>query len=149
MISVGGLAEPRNFALKGSVIMTDRHPPPILWPPDHLTSNGTAIAEFTRFVRAHRGAPADMADYPALHAWSVQDVSAFWAAAAEFLGVIFHDQPTATLGTTDMPGAQWFPGATVNYAEHALREGPGRGEDDTAIIFAREDGLQGIHGSAK
>jgi acetoacetyl-CoA synthetase len=67
----------------------------------------------------------------------------FWSAAAEFLGVRFHDAPTAALGSASMPGARWFPGATLNYAEHALTPGPGR-EDDVAIIFAREDGLERV-----
>ena len=41
-----------------------------------------------------------------------------------------------------MPGAQWFPGATLNYAEHALTPGPGRADDDVAVVFAREDGCR-------
>ncbi|MGO9906373.1 MAG: acetoacetate--CoA ligase, partial [Solirubrobacteraceae bacterium] len=40
-----------------------------------------------------------------------------------------------------MPGTRWFPGATLNYAEHALSPGPGRDDADVAIIFVREDGL--------
>ena len=50
--------------------------------------------------------------------------------------------PTAVLGERSMPGARWFPGATLNYAEHALAAGPGRGDDDLAMIFVREDGLE-------
>ena len=45
---------------------------------------------------------------------------------------VFHDRPTATLGRREMPGTQWFPGATLNYAEHALTPGPGREDDDVA-----------------
>ncbi len=41
-----------------------------------------------------------------------------------------------------MPGAQWFPGATLNYAEHALSTGA---DDDVAVIFEREDGLSSTH----
>jgi acyl-coenzyme A synthetase/AMP-(fatty) acid ligase len=41
-----------------------------------------------------------------------------------------------------MPGAEWFPGATLNYAERALSPGPGRGDEDAAVVFAREDGLE-------
>ena len=41
-----------------------------------------------------------------------------------------------------MPGARWFPGSTLNYAEHALADGPGRGDDDLAVVFVREDGLE-------
>jgi acetoacetyl-CoA synthetase len=41
-----------------------------------------------------------------------------------------------------MPGTEWFPGATLNYAEHALIAGPGRSDDDLAVVFVREDGLE-------
>ena len=41
-----------------------------------------------------------------------------------------------------MPGARWFPGSTLNYAEHALSDGPGRGDDDVALVFVREDGFE-------
>ena len=43
------------------------------------------------------------------------------------------------LGSREMPGAQWFPGATLNYAEHALTPGD---DADTAVIYAREDGVE-------
>lgn len=41
-----------------------------------------------------------------------------------------------------MPGAEWFPGATLNYAEHVLTAGPGREDADEAVVFAREDGVE-------
>ncbi len=61
---------------------------------------------------------------------------------AEHLGVIFHDPPTATLGRREMPGTEWFPGSTLNYAEHALTPGPGRGDDDIAAVAVVEDGTE-------
>ncbi|NMI01990.1 acetoacetate--CoA ligase [Pseudonocardia sp. K10HN5] len=116
----------------------DTETPDVLWTPDPDTAS--AMAEFTAWVREHRG--VDAPDYAALHAWSVTDVEGFWPAAAEFLGVRFHAAPSATLGAAQMPGAQWFPGATLNYAEHALTPAPGRADDDIAVVFAREDGLE-------
>jgi acetoacetyl-CoA synthetase len=116
----------------------------VLWTPDQQRAAGSAIAAFTSFVRDRHAVPLADTDYAALHAWSVQDLEGFWSAAAEFLGVRFHDAPTAVLGAASLPGAEWFPGATLNYAEHALRPGPGRGNDDLAIVFAREDGLERI-----
>jgi acetoacetyl-CoA synthetase len=113
----------------------------VLWNPDPERVTGTAIAEFARWVREHRGIELDELDYPALHRWSVRDLDGFWSAAAEYLGVIFRDPPAATLGSREMPGAQWFPGATLNYAEHALTPGPGRADGDIAVVFTREDGL--------
>jgi acetoacetyl-CoA synthetase len=112
--------------------------PDVLWRPDPDRSG--PLAEFTAWVREHRGVEAP--DYAALHAWSVTDLEGFWSAVAEFLGVRFHDRPTAVLGRQEMPGAEWFPGATLNYAEHALTDAPGRADGDLAIVFEREDGTE-------
>jgi len=93
--------------------------------------------DFARFVARRVG--RKLADYNALHAWSVEDIDAFWSLAAEYLGVRFHAKAKAALGNRDMPGAQWFPGATLNYAEHALTAK--RDDADVAVVFVREDGL--------
>jgi len=116
--------------------------PEVLWTPDPERAASTAMAQFATWVRDHRSAPVpDAADYAALHTWSVEDLEGFWSAVVEFLGVRFHDAPTAVLGARGMPGAEWFPGATLNYAENALAERPGAAGDDPALVFAREDGL--------
>jgi acetoacetyl-CoA synthetase len=109
------------------------------------------MAQFARFLNRHRLADVDALDYPALHAWSVNDLGQFWAAAAEFLGVRFHTAPQATYGSLDMPGTDWFPGATLNYAEHPLSDGPGRAAEDLAVVFVREDGLERLvsHGELR
>jgi acetoacetyl-CoA synthetase len=112
--------------------------PDVLWTPE--PDRIGRLAEFTAWVHEHHG--VDTPDYAALHAWSVDDLEGFWSAVAEFLGVRFHSRPTAVLGRTEMPGTEWFPGATLNYAEHALTPGPGREDGDVALVFAREDGLE-------
>ena len=125
--------------------------PEVLWTPDPAAAQASAIAQFAGFVRERRLAGIDELDYRSLHAWSVDDLGAFWAAAAEFLGVRFHAAPRATLGSPAMPGTEWFPGATLNYAEHALTDGPGRAGDDLAVVFVREDGLERLvsHGELR
>jgi acetoacetyl-CoA synthetase len=88
------------------------------------------VSELDRFadwLHARRG--LDVASYGELHAWSVTDLDGFWSAVAEFSGVRFHRRPTAVLGRREMPGAEWFPGATLNYAEHALV-----GHEGTAVV---------------
>ena len=116
--------------------------PEVFWWPDPQRAAASRIAEFTRYVRDRRGVSIPSGDYAALHAWSVRDLAGFWSAVAEFVGVRFHQAPTAVLGAERMPGTEWFPGATLNYAEHVLRPSPGRGDDDVAVVFAREDGLE-------
>jgi acyl-coenzyme A synthetase/AMP-(fatty) acid ligase len=116
--------------------------PEVLWRPDPQHAAASGIAEFTRYVRDRRGVSIPDGDYAALHAWSVRDLAGFWSAVAEFAGVRFHQAPAGVLGAERMPGAEWFPGATLNYAEHVLRPGPGRGDGDVAVVFVREDGLE-------
>ncbi|WP_028924393.1 acetoacetate--CoA ligase [Pseudonocardia acaciae] len=111
-----------------------------IWTPEPSTADASALAEFARWVAEHRGVAT--ADYAELHDWSVRDLDGFWSALAEFAGVRFHDRARAVLGRREMPGTKWFPGATLNYAEHALAPGDGRADDDIAVVFAREDGVE-------
>jgi acetoacetyl-CoA synthetase len=78
----------------------------------------TEIGRFLGWLEETRGRRLD--DYDALHRWSVDDLDGFWSAVAEFFGVRFSDPPERVLGRREMPGAEWFPGATLNYAEHAV-----------------------------
>src|SRR4051794_29206472 len=57
------------------------------------------------------------ADFEALQRWSVSDLEAFWRAVAEFYGLPLQGE---VLASRAMPGARWFPEATLNYAEHLL-----------------------------
>jgi acetoacetyl-CoA synthetase len=125
--------------------------PDVLWTPDRATARTSAMARFARFVVEQRLTDFDELDYSALHAWSVDDLGGFWAAAAEFLGVRFRTPPEVTHGSLAMPGTEWFPGATLNYAEHSLTDGPGRASDDLAVVFAREDGPERLvsHGELR
>ncbi|MDZ7828164.1 MAG: acetoacetate--CoA ligase [Halofilum sp. (in: g-proteobacteria)] len=62
------------------------------------------------------------ADYDALYRWSVSDLDGFWQSVWEHTGIIAHTPAAAVLAEDRMPGAQWFPGARLNYAENLLRE---------------------------
>jgi len=81
----------------------------LLWTP---RLDGTTALE--RFGSAH-GYP----DYESLWEWSVTDLDGFWAAVWDWCSVIGGYE--RVLSSREMPGAHWFEGATVNYAEHALR----------------------------
>ncbi|MFC7342395.1 acetoacetate--CoA ligase [Saccharopolyspora griseoalba] len=112
--------------------------PELLWRPSPERVAASRMAAFRDWLRSERD--LDLPDYRSLWQWSVDDLPAFWQAIADFFDVRFHDQPEQVLTGEEMPGARWFPGATLNYAEHALREGEGRADDDLAVVFAREDG---------
>ncbi|MFC4854624.1 acetoacetate--CoA ligase [Actinophytocola glycyrrhizae] len=108
----------------------------LLWRPDPGRVEESRMAGFRRWLAAERG--VEVAGYQELWEWSTGDLEAFWGALAEFLEVRFHTPAERVLASADMPGARWFPGATLNYAEHALTAGA---DDDVAVVFEREDGV--------
>jgi acetoacetyl-CoA synthetase len=113
--------------------------PEVLWQPDPERASATRMSGFHDWLRTERG--VDLAGYDALWQWSVTDLPGFWGALAEYLGVRFHDRADEVLLDAGMPGARWFPGSTLNYAEQALAEAPGKADGDPAVVFRREDGL--------
>ncbi|TDD90302.1 acetoacetate--CoA ligase [Saccharopolyspora karakumensis] len=112
--------------------------PELLWEPSPERVAASRMAAFRAWLREERG--LDVSDYRALWEWSVADLPGFWSAIAEFFDVTFHERADEVLAEEVMPGARWFPGATLNYAEHALRDGEGKGDEDLAVVFVREDG---------
>jgi acetoacetyl-CoA synthetase len=113
--------------------------PEVVWRPDPGAVERSQMTRFSRWLAEEKG--LELADYQARWRWSVAEPAQFWDAVAAFFDVTFHDRPSAALDARVMPGARWFPGATLNYAEHALRTGRNRGDDDLAVVFRREDGL--------
>jgi acetoacetyl-CoA synthetase len=99
----------------------------LLWtPPADLVERAT----MTRYLRwLDRG----FTTYDELWRWSVDDLEGFWASLWDFFEV--EGSYDAVLGSRAMPGAEWFPGAQVNYAEHILRRHPG---DAIAIVHRSE-----------
>jgi acetoacetyl-CoA synthetase len=115
--------------------MTTQNPAP-LWQPTPERAAEARITRFQAWAAEHHGAPAD-GGYPALHRWSVEELEAFWKAVTEWFDVRFSTPFTRVLGDRSMPGATWFPGATLNYAEHALRAAADR-PGEPALIHVDE-----------
>lgn len=61
-------------------------------------------------------------DYEALYRWSVSNLEDFWRSVWDYTGVIARAEPERVLADARMPGAKWFPGARLNFAENLLRE---------------------------
>jgi acetoacetyl-CoA synthetase len=107
----------------------------ILWQPD---ANRIAKSRMDAFRRAaNQSHHLKLDDYPALHQWSVEQRAEFWQAIVDFFDIRFHTQSDAVLREgSQMPDAEWFPGATLNFAEHLLR----RRDDAVAVISVAENG---------
>ncbi|MCE0767344.1 acetoacetate--CoA ligase [Pseudonocardia kujensis] len=97
---------------------TETDAPELLRPVADDVRDTTEIGRFLGWLERERRLPFE--DYADLHRWSVDDPEAFWSAIAAFFGVRFASPPQRVLGRREMPGAEWFPGATLNYAEHAV-----------------------------
>ncbi|GAB7040315.1 MULTISPECIES: acetoacetate--CoA ligase [Catenuloplanes] len=97
-----------------------------LWSPPDDVRDTSRIGAYLAWLERERG--LRFADYRALWEWSVADLPAFWSSIWEHFGVHAYDPPRTVLADPAMPGARWFPGATLNYAEHVLTaktaEGP-------------------------
>ncbi|MFC7544799.1 acetoacetate--CoA ligase [Plantactinospora sp. GCM10030261] len=103
----------------------------VLWaPPDDVVER-SRIGHYLRWLRTERG--LDFASYDDLYQWSVSHVPAFWQSIWDYFDVIAHTPAERVLVGDHMPGVRWFPGATLNYAEHVLRM-PGIGDDEPAVI---------------
>lgn len=95
----------------------------ILWEPPADLRQSTEIGRFMNWLRDHRG--RDVATYDELWRWSVDDLEGFWGSIWDFFEVRDHAGYETVLASRQMPGARWFPGARLNYAEHLV----GREED--------------------
>ena len=106
-----------------------------LWTPSPERIAVSRMDAFRRFVNQRHG--LQLAGYPALHTWSVEQRDAFWQAIADFFEIRFHSPAECVLREGPaMPDAQWFPGATLNFAEHLLR----RRDGHPALVAIAEDG---------
>jgi acetoacetyl-CoA synthetase len=103
----------------------------VLWVPPADVWQTSRMAAYLRWLREQRGLV--LADYPALWRWSVEDLAGFWRSIWDYFEVISSTPPVRTLSGTQMPGARWFSGATLNYAEHVLRM-PGIADDEPVVL---------------
>jgi acetoacetyl-CoA synthetase len=96
----------------------------LLWAPTPERVAKANITAYLAWLKKTRG--LEFAGYPELWQWSVTETDAFWQSVWDYNDIIVTREPTSVLGQREMPGAQWFPGAMLNYAENAMaREAPG------------------------
>jgi len=109
----------------------------ILWKPDPGKMKKSQMVEFMHLMakKYHLSKP----DYPHLHQWSVEHPADFWGEFWNYTKIVHSKKFTQVVNTPKkMPGAKWFEGARLNFAENLLKY---RGEK-TAIIFRGENGTE-------
>jgi acetoacetyl-CoA synthetase len=109
-----------------------------LWEPSAGRIERATMTRYMRWLEAER----DLAfgDYHELWRWSVDRLEDFWESIWDFFEVRSSTPYTAVLPERVMPGARWFEGTELNYAEHLLAVGD---EDALAIQHAAEGGEPG------
>ena len=104
-----------------------------LWEPSAELLQGAEMTRFMAWVGERRGHA--FADYAELWRWSVDEVEDFWAAIWEFCGVLASKPYERVLSSHEMPGASWFEGAELNYAENLLA---GHDPAEVALLHTSE-----------
>ncbi|HVV57595.1 MAG TPA: acetoacetate--CoA ligase [Gaiellaceae bacterium] len=110
-----------------------REPGRLLWQPSPEQVEASRLTAYSRWLKEAHGVDVD--GYHELWRWSVTDLEGFWGSIWEYFGVQASTPYERVLGARSLPGAEWFPGARLSYAEHVFR-----GKDDaaTAIVHASE-----------
>jgi acetoacetyl-CoA synthetase len=108
--------------------------PPVIWEPSAEAVERANATRFIRWLQSERG--LRFGDYGALWRWSVDSLEEFWDAVWHFFDVRAEVPARAVLADRTMPGARWFEGAELSYAEHVLRFAD---DERTAIVRVREE----------
>ena len=101
----------------------------MLWNPSDERKNSALITDFMNKL------PIDFESYFDLHKWSVANLEIFWSEFWEYSGIIYSKKYDSVLSNPVMPGAKWFLGSELNYAQNLLSGNP----DQVAIISTGEN----------
>jgi len=105
----------------------------LLWEPSEERKKDANVTKFMEYVNARLG--TDFRSYWQLYEWSVENLSDFWAAVWDFTGIRFSEAYDSVVDDPHkMPGARWFTGARLNFAENLLKYR----DDHPAMIFVGE-----------
>jgi len=107
--------------------------PELLWSPSPEQVERATLTRYQRWLEEARR--LRFRDYAELHRWSVEDLEGFWSSICEFFSLRFDVPAERVLGRREMPGAEWFPGGRISFAEHVFR---GKDDDEVAIRHASE-----------
>jgi len=109
-----------------------------IWSPSPQRIAASSLTQFIQMVRSEQGITVD--DYAALYQWSIDSPEQFWPAVWNFCEVR-SSQPWESVlsGAAKMPGAKWFEGARLNFAQNLLRHSQGALRNKAALIFYGEE----------
>ena len=104
-----------------------------LWEPSEDFKSKTVIVRYMKWLEEHK--QLKFTDYESLRLWSVNHIEDFYESIWEFFNIHSNTPYKQVLDSHKMPGAKWFEGATLNYAEHVFRS---KNSENPAIISESE-----------
>ena len=108
----------------------------LLWTPSKDFSENSELATYMRWLAAEKG--KSFQGYRELHQWSVDHMDEFWASVWDYFDIQSDTPYAQVVDSYVMPGAKWFTGARLNYAEHILR-GIRLGDPDRTAIVSQSE----------
>ena len=107
-----------------------------LWSPSAERIANAPITDF--MAKAAERSGRAIGDYDALHRWSIEDREGFWTLIWDYCGIIGERGERILVDGDRMPGARFFPDASLNFAENLLKKS-GAGD---ALVFRGEDKVE-------
>jgi acetoacetyl-CoA synthetase len=106
----------------------------VLWAPSSVQITPTRLADYMQWLDDQKGLQFE--NYQALWQWSVDELEAFWQSIWDYFDVQANGSCDPVLGSTQMPGANWYPNTQLNYAEHIFRNST----PDRPALVVRSEG---------
>jgi len=106
----------------------------LLWTPSDAQRLGSPLQRYLDWLPKQEGV-GPFPTYADAWQWSVEHPAEFWESLWRYFGVQAASPYSAVLSDAAMPGARWFPGATLNFAEHVFRAAS---DDRPALLFVEE-----------
>ncbi len=113
--------------------MTETAEGRLLWEPSEEMKENSNISRYMRWLESERD--LSFGSYNELWEWSVTDLEGFWSSVWDYCGVVSSEPYEKVLAKREMPGAEWFPGTELNYAEHIFLRAQ---EDEPALLYKSE-----------
>jgi len=104
-----------------------------IWYPSEERIKNSNIMKYISYVNEKYG--KNFKNYDELYQWSINDLENFWESVSDWVGIKYSKKHDKVIGSTKMPGAEWFVGAELNFAENLLRHAD---KDKPALIFKGE-----------
>ena len=109
----------------------------VLWRPSAAQIASTNLASYVTWLGRERELNFSTADYGGLQRWSSIEIEEFWRSIWDYFEVEADGDPSVVLADREMPGTDWFPNTSLNFAEHIFRD-----KDRQALAIVEQSELR-------